>query len=427
MHMTASSTKSELSLARFVESLRKYAANGKRPIVGLLDIPVSLRLEPQDYQDISRDAFHHLPEKTQEYCLENGMVVFIRLVKAFGDVDTFITSVNETLKDVINRQGLGDLPAKLWHELRWPEDRNTLYNLLDLPEENHFANESLQRFDMAEMLRGAVTEEAVFDSCRRQAILEFHDSRREILGHELYCSLDYLRQHHLASFLLEGPGEVEILSRVLDEKVMDITKGLAPQMLPDTLHLNMMVQTIFSDRFAEFLGAEDSRFAENLSIEISLENAIADWWEFEDACKLLHSAGVRVGLDRITLPSLEFLSPRKINVDFIKVIWDQNIIGSKRAEATDRLREFASIFADRNLILTRCDSRTALRMGRSLGVDAFQGSYVDALLGKYLNKECKSRGTTSDRKCAVCQWAPRELRKNRCDFHFKAGKILAEI
>jgi hypothetical protein len=60
-------------------------------------------------------------------------------------------------------------------------------------------------------------------------------------------------------------------------------------------------------------------------------------------------------------------------------------------------------------------------------VDAFQGSYIDALLGKYLHKECKSRNTTSDRKCAVCQWAPRELRKNGCEFHFRAGKILAEI
>ena len=320
MNMTASSTKSELSLARFVESLRKHASNGKRPLVAILDIPVSLRLELQDYQDILRDAFHHLPEKTQEYRLENGMVAFIRSAKSFGEIDTFLTCVTETLKEVIARQGLGDIPEKLWNEFRWPEDRSAMYALLDLPAENHFTTESLHRFDMAEMLRGAINEEAVFDSCRRQAILEFHDSRREILGHELYCSLDYLRQHHLASFLLEGPGEVEILSRVLDEKVMDVTKSLAPQMLPDTLHLNMMVQTVFSDRFTEFLGSEDSRFAENLAIEISLENAIADWWEFEDACNLLHSAGVRVGLDRITLPSLEFLSPRKINVDFIKVI-----------------------------------------------------------------------------------------------------------
>ena len=76
--MTASSTKSELTLTRFVENLRKHGANGKRPIVAILNIPLSLRLEPQEYQDISRDAFHHLPEKTQEYRLENGMVAFIR-------------------------------------------------------------------------------------------------------------------------------------------------------------------------------------------------------------------------------------------------------------------------------------------------------------------------------------------------------------
>ncbi len=278
------------------------------------------------------------------------------------------------------------------------------------------------------MLKNAISQEAVYDSCRRQAILEIRETQREIIGHELYCSLDFLRHNHLSSFQLEGPGEIEILSRVLDEKVMDLTEQLAPRILPDVLHLNIQVQTIFSDAFTSFLDSGDSRFARNLAIEVSLENAIADWWEFEDACKLLQSAGVRVGLDRITLPALEFLSPRKINVDFVKVIWDQNIIGSKRATVAQRLREFASVLGARNLILTRCDSRTALRMGRSLGVDAFQGSYVDALLGAYLAEECDSPNAAgNERRCAVCQWAPRETESNGCSFHFHAGKVLPPL
>jgi EAL domain-containing protein (putative c-di-GMP-specific phosphodiesterase class I) len=355
------------------------------------------------------------------------MVAFVRSGPWHNDDTTFVEHIREILSDVIDRQGLGHIPSSLWNRFEWPEDQDKLAALLGIPLAERTRSDGSVRFDMAEMLRGAITTEAVFDSCRRQAIVCFDDTRREVLGHEIYCSLDYLRQHHLASFLLEGPGEIEILSRVLDEKVMEVTAALAPSLLPDRLHLNMQIQTVHSETFNDFIAEHDGKLIENLAIEFSMETAIANWWEFEDACKFLHSLGIKVGLDRITLPALEFLSPRKMNVDFVKVIWDHNIVGSRRSAVAERLREFAVLFADQSLVLTRCDSRTALRMGRSLGVDVFEGSYIDAMLGGYLKRECKSTHHSSEKRCAVCQWAPREARKNGCDFHFRAGKLLSEI
>ena len=426
--MNAQPTKPALTINKFIDSLRKHVTNGKSPSLGVLNIPAELRLGTEDYQAITRDAYHNLPEHTKVYRLENGMVVVAR-AEAWDAIDdsTFVEHIREILTDVINRQGLGEIPDDIWRRFEWPKDQDKLGELLGISLSERAISEVSGRFDMAEMLRGAITTDAVFDSCRRQAIVCFDDNRREVLGHEIYCSLDYLRQHHLASFLLEGPGEIEILSRVLDEKVMDVTASMASSILPDKLHLNMQLQTVQSDKFLDFVGQYDGKLIENLAIEFSMENAIANWWEFEDACAFLHSMGIKVGLDRITLPALEFLSPRKMNVDFIKVIWDQNIVGSRRAEVAERLREFAVLFADRSLILTRCDSRTALRMGRSLGVDVFEGSYIDAMLGSYLRQECKSNRRPSDKKCAVCQWAPREARNNGCDFHFRAGKFLSDI
>ncbi|RCK44886.1 hypothetical protein TH25_18490 [Thalassospira profundimaris] len=418
----------EISVIRLLELLKKNDQSGKKLFVGLLDVPASLRLFPEDYALLMREGFRLLPEKTQPYKLDNGMVAFVRLGRGFGNVDPFVDSISAMLEQVISRQGLGTLPDDLWSEFRWPDDDATLQATLGVSEKDALLSTGKKKIDFANMLKGAISQEAVYDSCRRQAILEIRDSQREIIGHELYCSLDFLRHNHLSSFLLEGTGEIEILSRVLDEKVMALTEQLAPRILPDVLHLNLQVQTVFSDAFGRFLDSGDSRFARNLAIEVSLENAIADWWEFEDACKLLQAAGVRVGLDRITLPALEFLSPRKIKVDFLKVIWDQNIIGSKRATVAERLREFASVLGNRNLILTRCDTRTALRMGRSLGVGAFQGSYVDALLGNYLAEECDSpHAAGNERRCAVCQWAPRETESNGCSFHFRAGKVLPPL
>ncbi|PKR54326.1 EAL domain-containing protein [Thalassospira marina] len=426
--MTENGKLKQIPAARLLELLKKNDQSGKKLFVGLLDVPASLRLLSEDYAVLMREGFRLLPEKTQQYKLENGMVAFVRLGRGFGNADPFVDSISAMLQQVITRQGLGALPDDLWNEFRWPDDDARLQTALRISEKDSLLPTGKKKIDFANMLKAAISSEAVYDSCRRQAILEIRDSQREIIGHELYCSLDFLRHNHLASFQLEGAGEIEILSRVLDEKVMALTEQLAPRILPDVLHLNMQVQTIFSDAFTSFLDSGDSRFARNLAIEVSLENAIADWWEFEDACKLLQSAGVRVGLDRITLPALEFLSPRKIKVDFVKVIWDQNIIGSKRSTVAERLREFATVLGNRNLILTRCDSRTAVRMGRSLGVDAFQGSYVDALLGKHLAEDCDSpHAAGNERRCAVCQWAPRETESNGCSFHFRGGKVLPPL
>lgn len=424
--MTAYMTKPTLTINRFIEGLRKHAANGNTPHIGILNIPPDLRLGAEDYQAISRDAFHYLPENTQIHRLENGMVACVRGGKWTDDDSGFVEHVRETLEEVIERQGLGIIPSNLWNRFKWPSDDEQLGKLFGISLTARAMDQPSERFDMSEMLRGAITTEEVFDSCRRQAILSFDDTRRHILGHEIYCSLDYLRQHHLASFLLEGAGEIEILSRVLDEKVMEVTRSIAPAMLPDRLHLNMQVQTVLSDAFAEFIHHDNGVLMQNMAIEFSMENAIANWWEFEDACEFLHSSGIQVGLDRITLPALEFLSPRKMHVDFIKVIWDQNIIGSRRTEIADRLREFSKLFVESSLILTRCDSRTALRMGRSLGVEVFQGSYIDAMLGTYLHRVCISKRRTTDKRCAVCQWAPREARKNGCGFHFRNGHRLSE-
>lgn len=425
--MTAHAAKPALSINRFVEMLRKNALHRKVSTFGILNIPADLRLGSEDYQAITRDAFHNLPENTKVHRLENGMVAFVQIGKWNSDDATFVEHIREILSDVVARQGLGHVPDDLWYRFKWPEEQDHLCHLLGIPEAEKTDVEMSVRFDMAEMLRDAISTDAVFDSCRRQAIVAFNDSRREIVGHEIYCSLDYLRQHHLASFLLEGPGEIEILSRVLDEKLMDVTTSIAKDILPDKLHLNMQVQTVQGHRFRDFIEHFDGVALENMAIEFSMENAIANWWEFEDACEFLHSIGMKVGLDRITLPALQFLSPRKMNVDFIKVIWDHNIIGSRRAEVAERLREFAYLFADQSLILTRCDSRTALRMGRSLGVDVFEGSYIDAMMGPYLQRECKSKRRSTDKRCAVCQWAPREARNNGCDFHFRAGKLLSEL
>ncbi len=103
----------ELTAIRLLELLKKNDQSGKKLFVGLLDVPVSLRLYPEDYALLMREGFRLLPERTQQYKLDNGMVAFVRLARGFGNVDPFVDSISAMLEQVISRQGLGSLPENL--------------------------------------------------------------------------------------------------------------------------------------------------------------------------------------------------------------------------------------------------------------------------------------------------------------------------
>jgi EAL domain-containing protein (putative c-di-GMP-specific phosphodiesterase class I) len=418
-----------ISSPKLLSLLKQGERAGQSQLVGLLELPGELHLAQSDYENLIRGVSLCLSGTTRQFLLENGMLVFVGDAVSFGDVGKMLEAVRERLMLIAaGAATLDKISHRCWQEFRWPESRDSLCEILEVAfdDDNGFRRDVWG--SMAGALRDAISREAVFDSIRRQAIIKHHRGYSEILGHELYCSLGYLRRNYLSDYPLSSAVEIEILMRALDDKVMDLVQEIAPRLLPDVLHLNMQVDTVLTARFIGFLSEIYNRCAENLVIEIALEDALRDWEKFRAGCSRLRRLGVRVGLDRISLTSLEVLSPCHIDVDFAKVIWDSNIVGSQRTDVLERLREFANSFASRGkpLILTRVNSQVALRLGRCFGVTAFQGCVVDASLGKFFLTKCTSRKTGCHAKrCAVCQWAPRETVRNGCRFYLRARDTLS--
>ena len=67
-------------------------------------------------------------------------------------------------------------------------------------------------------------------------------------------------------------------------------------------------------------------------------------------------------------------------IDLIKVIWNTDMQESIRPRFFQKLQEKIARGRSYKVILTRCDSENAVSTGKSLGVDFYQGRYIDSLI-----------------------------------------------
>ncbi len=74
--------------------------------------------------------------------------------------------------------------------------------------------------------------------------------------------------------------------------------------------------------------------------------------------------------------ALRFLNLRRLNVDYVKLIWTDDLMRLGDDALRELYQSIADCGADR-IILTRCGRDEALRIGRILGIQLFQGWVVN--------------------------------------------------
>ena len=137
---------------------------------------------------------------------------------------------------------------------------------------------------------------------------------------------------------------------------------------------NFGVDTVFSRRFEELTG---SGLARNVILEFKVSDVFENYDKFLAAQKLVRSFGGRIALDGVTPAMLGALKAARLDCDFVKVQFDDSLdFGA--VDITDELAEIAA--AGARPILCRVESLAALRAGLAMGVEIFQGFYIDALL-----------------------------------------------
>ena len=225
---------------------------------------------------------------------------------------------------------------------------------------------------VAELL-SAVSRVDLSPMLRRQTAWKVRGgSTPEPHSEEVFISIKALREAVGPAFTLATDRQLFVyLSRQLDSYILR-TLSWEHFSAGAPLSFNINLATLQSPEFAEFEKRRPSNWQGRIMLEFQLGDVWGDLPIFLQAGQQLKRSGYLRCLDGVVFSALPFINLRRLDVDFVKVIWDDGLLALGRPALQDLCQSIADCGADR-VILTRCGREEALQVGRALGIQHFQG------------------------------------------------------
>ncbi|CCG39578.1 hypothetical protein [Magnetospirillum molischianum] len=184
------------------------------------------------------------------------------------------------------------------------------------------------------------------------------------------------------------------LSQELDQQVLATLGDAGFQVLPRAFSLNLNVSTIETPAFRKFEAAV--RGKAGLLVEFQMLDVFNNLDGFFHARDRLRTRGHKTVLDGMTSVGLQFMDCELFDTDYVKLSWSQDMLDDIRtAEIQHAL---APVGFDR-VILSRCETETAISWGLSIGIRMFQGRFLDSMTAAATMGVCDKAAACSLAQC----------------------------
>lgn len=212
----------------------------------------------------------------------------------------------------------------------------------------------------------------------------------QLLFREYYVSIADLRKKVAPKIdLLADRWLFQYLTTILDQRVLHMLRNQSMDDLPKNISLNLNVQTIHSKDFQlfdQFVAEQAGR----IILEFQPVDVFSNIYAYIEVRDILQSRGYKVLIDGLQPLALDYFDPSLLEADFYKISWGERLGGSATREGADDMRELIHSIGNKNVIITHVDSEEAVRFGLLLGVQKFQGFFVDRLVEAMTSKVAKS-------------------------------------
>lgn len=218
---------------------------------------------------------------------------------------------------------------------------------------------------------------------KRQPIsVVLSDQKPEVVFNELYLSINAIKQRLFPKIDLRNSRWLfQALTALLDERMLAHLKR-------DRNHarfsVNLNVSTVLSEKFVSFDDSVKSGARGSIVVEFQRADVLYDFGAFRMARDFLRSRGYRVCLDGITPDVFGIFSHADLEVDFMKLFYFKDQEADWQAA---RVKDLVKNSNKLRLIMARVDEEAALRLGKSLGINLFQGFFVDRLIAAYDSRQ----------------------------------------
>ena len=194
---------------------------------------------------------------------------------------------------------------------------------------------------------------------------------------EHYISVDMVKKTLLPTYdMLADKWLFQRLTRTFDTKLL--------QTLPQTgliqgqvVSININVETVFTPEFDKFISLFRQKNTQPLILEMSLFDVISDIQKYYDARTKLTQMGCRICLDAMDIESLAILDRELLAVDFLKITWKPHYTKLLGGPKQDKITAAITAQGNMRIILSHCDTESALKFGQAVGIHMYQGFLID--------------------------------------------------
>lgn len=201
----------------------------------------------------------------------------------------------------------------------------------------------------------------------------------QMIFDEVFVSIADLRDMIMPDVdLVSNPWLFQYLTETLDKRVLVNVSRHDDGSLTSNFSLNLNVSTILSDEFLEFDKNVNPLQRSTIVLELQLTDIFSDIKAFILAKTFAQYRGYKICIDGITVDKLKYIDREQIDGDLIKIIWHPTFMDviNEDKHFTDYVNK-----AERaRMILCRVDDPKAVEVGNSLGINLYQGRYIQRML-----------------------------------------------
>lgn len=198
---------------------------------------------------------------------------------------------------------------------------------------------------------------------------------------EYYIHIAHLRQMlHTETDLFSNRWLFKYLTQILDERMLDMLMLTPMRYFDMPLSLNFNIETLLSKKFIEFDASIKLVSKVPVVIEVQVGDVFSDIAGFSTARNILDRLGYKLCIDGVTGFSMQHIDREKLGADLIKLQWNADLEGDANKIENRPLRRAIETAGHGRVILCRCDTRQAVSYGQAMGINLFQGRYIDRIV-----------------------------------------------
>ncbi len=199
---------------------------------------------------------------------------------------------------------------------------------------------------------------------------------------ELFISIKDLRETMLPDVnLVANRWLFQHLTTTLDQRMLAMLTKTDGISISGDISFNVNVTTLLTPEFQSF----DDNIAAGrrgaMIIELQKEDIFCDLASYLFAREFVQEKGYKVCLDGLTVQTIDIIDRERLGADIAKLIWHTDLVDGGD-ELHEKIRKIVKRGGPDRLILCRCDNREAIDFGHSVGIDLFQGRYVESLIAE---------------------------------------------